>query len=127
MSITILTALSTPAVTTALQAPAPAAPNESAVVADVLDAAVIPASSVGIRPEQPLCVLTLRLRSVAPVPGVLDALAGRAGETVRAYSKDVALTALSGKRVTGTLSLDGDERSGRLWVRTLSASREGSR
>jgi hypothetical protein len=126
MSITILAALSTPAVT-ALQAPAPAAPNESAVVADVLDAVVIPASSVGIRPEQPLCVLTLRLRSVAPVPGVLDALAGRAGETVRAYSKDVALTALSGKRVTGTLSLDGDERNGRLWVRTLSASREGSR
>ncbi|HEV8615426.1 MAG TPA: hypothetical protein VGU22_08010 [Methylomirabilota bacterium] len=126
MSFLILSTPST-TLTAAFQAPAPSAPNESAVIADVLDVAVIPASSVGIRPEQPLCVLTLRLRSVTPVPGMLDALAGRAGQTVRAYSKDVTLAALSGKRVTGTLTLDGDERSGRLWVRTLSASREGSR
>lgn len=81
--------------------PGPSAPNEGAITAEVLDAAVIDSSSVGIAPSQPLCVLTLRLLTVNPVGDVPNAVDARAGQTIRAYSKVVSLARLKGRTASG--------------------------
>ena len=106
--------------------PAPSAPNEGAITAEVLEAAVIDSASVGIAPSQPLCVLTLRLLTVSPVADVPNAVDARAGQTIRAYSKVVALAGLKGRTVSGRITFSGDERGGRFWVRTLSATSKES-
>jgi hypothetical protein len=101
--------------------PGPAAPNEGTITGQLLDVTIIDSSSVGIAPSQPLCVLTVRLFSVSAVSGVPNAVNATAGQTIRAYSKDVSLAALKGHTVTGDLTFSGDERGGRLWIRNVSA------
>ncbi len=96
---------------------APAAPNEGTVTAEVLDTAVIDSSTVGIAPSQPLCVLTMRLLTVSAVNDVPNTVHAGAGQTVRAYSKDVSLAGLKGRTVSGRLRFAGDERGGRFWFR----------
>jgi hypothetical protein len=101
--------------------PGPAAPNEGAITGELLDVTTIESSSVGIAPSQPLCVLTVRLLSVSAVSDVRNAVNARAGQTIRAYSKDVSLARLKGRTVTGRLTFSGDERGGRFWIRNVSA------
>lgn len=105
----------------------PAAPNQSTVTAEVVDAAVVDSSTLDIAPAQPLCLLTLRLLSIRAVEGFPDALHGRSGETIRALSRDVGLVGLKGRTVTASLSLRGDERSGRFWVVGTPAPAPGAR
>jgi hypothetical protein len=108
--------------------PGPSAPNEGAITAEVLEAAVIDSASVGIAPSQPLCVLTLRLLTVTPVAEVPITVDARAGQTIRAYSKVVSHARLKGRTVSGRITFSGDERGGRFWIRTLSpAAAESSR
>jgi len=98
---------------------APAAPNEIVVKVQVLDAVIVDSLTLNISPQQPLCVLTLKLLSVNQV-GDLDFLYGKSGETIRAYSKDLSLADLKGNIVAVTLSFRGDERGGSFWVTTSS-------
>jgi len=94
---------------------APAAPNESIVMAHVTDAAVVDSTTLGIEPPQLLCVLTLDVLSTA-ASGDLPPAIRTAGETVRAYAKDPGLVRLKGTTITAVLTLRGDEHGGRLWL-----------
>ena len=93
-----------------------AAPNQSRVTAEVLDASVVDSSTLGIAPPQRLTRLTLRLSSVSAVGALPNTLDGRSGQTIHALSKDLSLAALKGRTVSLDVSLRGDERSQRYWV-----------
>jgi hypothetical protein len=93
-----------------------AAPNQSRVTAEVLDASVVDSATLGIAPPQPLSRLTLKLVSVSAVGALANTLDGRAGQTIHALSKDLALAALKGRTMSLDVSLRGDERSQRYWV-----------
>jgi hypothetical protein len=115
----VLLAASAACVQTARSAPgsgAPVAPNRAEVTAEVLDATVVDSSTLSIAPPQPLCVVTLRLVTIASAPDRPNVLGARSGDTIRALSKDVGLTALKGKTISATLSVRGDERHARVWV-----------
>ena len=104
---------------------APAAPNESVVTAQVLDAVIVESSTLDMLPQQPLSTLTLKLLLVKPVEGAGNFLHGKTGETIRAYSKDLSLVGLKGTTVTATVSFRGDERGGSFWVGGVASTAPG--
>lgn len=99
---------------------APAAPNESSVMAEVLEASVVDSLSLNILPQQPIVVLKLKLLSVKPVGSLPSFLDGKSGETITAYSKDRTVVNLTNKSVVATVSFQGDERGGSFWVQKIS-------
>ena len=94
---------------------APAAPNESIVTACVTNAVIIDSTTLGMAPSQRLCALTLNVLSMKAT-GDLPSAIRATDKTVRVYTKDVELTRLKDTTITATITLRGDERSGRLWL-----------
>jgi len=97
------------------QAPGPAAPNESIVTARVTSAVVVDATSLGMAPSQPLCALTLDVRSVRTSGDQLPAIRAT-DKIVRVYTKDVDLARLKGTTITAAITSRGDERRSLLWL-----------
>lgn len=103
---------------TATAMPAPAAPNETVLIADVAEARVVDSSTLNILPRQPIVVVRLRLISVQASEGSWDF---KPGETITAYSKDASLTNLRTNRVSAIVSFRGDERGGSFWLHEVAA------
>ncbi|MBP8273819.1 MAG: hypothetical protein KAY59_05275 [Acidobacteria bacterium] len=99
----------------AAQSRGPAAPNQSLVTARVTGAAIVDAASIGGTPPQPLCVLTLRVLSIAAVPDLAAAINDNE-KTVRVYTKRTELARLKGTTVTLAIERKGDERGQHLWI-----------
>jgi len=97
------------------QAPGPAAPNESIVTARVTSAVVVDATSLGMAPSQPLCALTLDVRSTRTSGDLLPAIRAT-DKIVRVYTKDVELTRLKGSTITAAITSRGDEGRSLLWL-----------
>jgi len=104
---------------------APAAPNESVLTAQVLDAVIVDSLTLNISPQQSLCVLTLKLLSVRSVGDLQNFLHGKSRETIRAYTKNLSLLGLKGKTVIATVSFHGDEWGGRFWVSEALSTNSG--
>jgi hypothetical protein len=104
-------------------AQAPAAPNESVVTARVTGAVLVDATTLGMAPAQPICVLTLSVLSIKAAGALLPAIRAT-DKTVRAYTKDVGMTRLKGTTVTAALTRQGDERRGSLWLVRLEDFKE---
>ena len=102
---------------------APMAPNESTITADMVNlATIVDSSTVGILPIQPLCVLVLKLLDVNSPTTASSVPGAEAGETITAYSKDLALATAKGMRLAGQLTYRGNVRGGSFWVFATSTS-----
>jgi hypothetical protein len=97
----------------------PVAPNESIVTAEVLDATIVDSASLGIAPPQPLCVLALKLTSIASTIGHGAVSQAQIGTTITAYSKDLSLESAKGMTVRALMSYGAAGRDGRYWVNAL--------
>lgn len=94
----------------------PVAPNESIVEAEVLEYSILNSLVEGIKPEQILHSLRIRILSSKPRGNKLDFLKGRIGQVVKVYSREPISPVVFGKKILCHLSYLGDEWGGRFWV-----------
>jgi hypothetical protein len=95
----------------------PAVPNESLVLAEVIEASVLDSLTLNIRPRQVLYRLRLRVLTVEAVEGMENFLYGTEGTTIEVYLKEMGCaTALVGKAIKARIMFRGDEGGGRYWI-----------
>jgi hypothetical protein len=94
----------------------PAAPNQSLVHAEVIEATAIDSSTLGISPQRTLFRVKLRLIKVKPVEGLRNFLQGAEDKTIEVYATDALPVELVGKAIKSRIGFRGDERSGRYWI-----------
>jgi hypothetical protein len=101
----------------------PPAPNGTVVTARVTDARIVKSTTLGIEPEQPICLLTLVIISSKASKGLVPALSagGAANAPIQVYSKE-DLVSLKGGRLTALITRRGAGRAARLWVVEVLAS-----
>jgi hypothetical protein len=104
---------------------APVIANESIVTGEILDRSLIDSSVLGMQPARMLARITLRIACVQDVPAKANFLAGKSGEVVEVYSRDVTSTELIGQTVNGRIVFRGDERGGSYWI--VGPAESGSR
>ena len=104
------------AISAAAATQAPAVPNETLLVGEVLEVTAVDSSALNIEPPQALFRLRLRLVSARRVPPKASFLKAGPGEVVEVYSKQVVSPRLVGKLIIGRVTFRGDELGGRHWV-----------
>ena len=96
---------------------APVLPNESVVIAEVVEQGIVDSTALKIEPKQSLYHWKLRLIKIEAVQKRANFLAGYEGKSIEALSKEApAASGLVGKTIKARVSFRGDEKNGRYWL-----------
>lgn len=95
----------------------PMAPNESWVIAEIVELSVVESSSLNIQPPQNLFLCQLRITKVGAVAGAENILRGNEGKTIEALTRAALGSGnLKGQWIRARISFQGDERGGHYWI-----------
>lgn len=119
ISLSILLLLFYQVVSSAQIQNVPVAPNDSVVTAKVLEYSILNSILERIEPEQVLYSLRILVISSQSVNGKINFTQSKVDEVIKVYSKEMLSPILFDNIIKANVSLLGDERNGRYWIRDV--------
>jgi hypothetical protein len=95
----------------------PAIPNESLVIAEVIEQNAVDSATLNVQPKQTLYRCKLRIIKIDTVLRMANILQGHEGKSIEVLSKEApSVSGLVGKTIKARVSFRGDEKNGRYWL-----------
>ncbi len=103
----------------------PVAPNEAVVEGEVSEYSIVSSRLVGIKPEQTLYRIKIRLFKTKGTGFAYNRLKDKIGRDIPFYSKRPLSPELFGRMVRVRVSYRGDERGGKFWIKNITLNNSG--